>query len=84
MRHVGKEFGLGSVGEFGSLSGSCVSLDGVSQVEDHLINLALQFVHFSRCLDGDELCEVSISGGISDVSKSTDLSRQVHSHGVDI
>ena len=39
--HVSKEFGLCSVGEFGCFSGSSVSLNGISQVEDHLVDLSL-------------------------------------------
>ena len=84
MGHIGKEFGFRSVGEFGGLPSCRVSLDRISQVEDHLVNLALQLVHFSRRLHGDQFCKVSISCSISYIAKSADLSRQVHSHCVDV
>ena len=47
VRHVGKELGFRPVGKFGSFPSSRISLDRVPQVKDHLIDLALQFVHFS-------------------------------------
>lgn len=84
VRHVGKELRFRPIGELGGLPCSSIPLDRISQIEDHLVDLALQLVHFSGCLHSDKFRKVSISCCISDIAKSADLSRQVHGHGVDI
>lgn len=84
MGHVGEELRFRSVSELGGFSGSGVSLDGISQIEDHLVDFPLQFVHFSRGLDSDQLGEVSIGGSVRDITEGSDLSSQVHGHCVDI
>jgi hypothetical protein len=84
MGHISKEFGFCSVGEFSGFSSSSISLNGVSQIEDHLIDLSFQLVHFSRCFDSDKFCKIAVSCSVRNVPKCTDLSGQVHSHCVDI
>lgn len=84
MGHVSQEFGFRSVCKLGSFSGSGVSLNRVSEVEHHLINLPLQLVHFTRSFDRDQFRKVAISSGIGNVAKCSHLSGQVHGHGVDI
>jgi hypothetical protein len=74
MRHVGQEFGFRSVGELGGFSCSSISLDTVSQVEHHLVDLPLQLVHFPRGFDCNQLRKVSVCRCVGDVAKSSDLS----------
>ena len=75
MRHVGQELRLGPVGQLGSLSSLCVSLDTVPEVEHHLVDLPLQLVHLSGCFDFHYLGKVPVGGSISDVSKGSHLGR---------
>ncbi|KAH3665686.1 hypothetical protein OGAPHI_003874 [Ogataea philodendri] len=81
---VGQELRLGAVSKLGSLSGSSVSLNGLSQVQHHLVNLGLQGIHFSRGLHGNESREVSVRSGSSDLGKRSHLRGQVRSHDVDV
>ncbi len=41
MRHVGQELGFRPISKFGSFSSSGISLNRISQVEDHLVDLPL-------------------------------------------
>jgi len=49
----------------------------------HVVDLSLQGVHFTGCLDRDETSEISIHGSSRDLSESTDLSCQISGHRVD-
>ena len=84
MGHICQEFRFRPIGKFGGFPSCCISLNGVSQIEHHLIDLALQLVHFSGRLHRDEFREVTISCSVGDVAKGSDLSSQIHGHGVDI
>ena len=84
MRHVGQEFTLTPVSSFGLLPGACVLFDRLSKVVHHLVDLRLETVHFTARLDRDKAREVSVSGGSRDLSKGSDLRRQVRSHRVHV
>ena len=58
---------------FGSFPGGSVSLDTIPQVGNHLVDLPLQLVHFTRRVDRDQLGKVTIGGGIGNFSESADL-----------
>lgn len=84
MGHIRQELGFCPVRKLGGLPSSSVSLNRISQVKDHLVDLPLELVHLSRCLDRDELGEVTVSCSVGNIAKSAHLSGQIHGHGVDI
>jgi hypothetical protein len=83
MGHVRQELGLGPICQLGSFSCSSVLLDGVTQIEHHLIDLRLQGIHLSARLDRDEPSEIAVHSCRRNLGESTHLRGQVSSHGVD-
>jgi hypothetical protein len=83
MGHVREELRFTTVCELGGFPGGSVLLDAVAQIEDHLIDLCFQRVHFATGFDGDEACEISIHCGCGYLSEPTDLRGQIASHGID-
>jgi hypothetical protein len=59
------------------------SLNTISQVEHHLIDLGLQGIHFSTGFNRDESREIAIHRRSRDLSKASHLRCQVRRHGVD-
>ena len=82
MRHIGQELRLRPICQLGRFPRSSVLLDTVAQVEDHLIDLGLEGVHFTACLDRDEPTEVAVHGCRRDLGETTHLGRKVAGHGV--
>lgn len=76
-RTVCQELRFTSVGQFGSLSGLRVPLQRISQRRNHLVDLILERVHFTRSLDSDEGAEVTSSGSGGNLSKRSHLRGQV-------
>ena len=83
MRHICQEFTLTPIGQLSRFSGSRVLLDAVPQVENHLVDLRLQWIHFSAGFDSDKASEVAIHGCSRYLSKTSHLGRQIGSHGID-
>jgi hypothetical protein len=83
MGHVGQELRFTAVSEFGRFSGGGVLLNAVAQIEDHLVDLRFQRIHFATGLDGDKACEISIHGGSRYLSEATHLGGQITGHGID-
>ena len=81
--HIRQELRLRAVRELSRLTRRRVLLDRLAQVVHHLVDLRLERVHFARGLNGDEAREVAVHGRCRDLSETSDLRRQVASHGVD-
>ena len=73
VTHVRQELRLGAVGQFGRFPGRRVTLDTVTEIRNHLVDLPLQFVHLARGVHGDEFRKIPVCGSIGDFAKGAHL-----------